>query len=65
MASMRRRTTKRRTSSKRVRKGSSHCSGIGRATCRRTAGCKYANGMKRTFCRTSKNSKKGRALVMA
>ena len=34
----------------------SMCRGLGRATCRRKAGCKRATGTKRSFCRKSKNS---------
>ena len=34
----------------------SQCRGLGRATCRRKAGCKRANGTKRSFCRKSKNA---------
>ncbi len=39
---------------KRVR--ASQCRGLGRATCRRKAGCKRANGTNRSFCRKSKNA---------
>ena len=35
---------------------SSRCRKLGRATCRRTSGCKRANGTKRSFCRKSKNT---------
>jgi len=37
---------------------SSHCRGLGRATCRRTAGCRQANGSKRRFCRKSANRRR-------
>lgn len=30
---------------------SSHCKGKGPAACRGTAGCKYASGRKRSYCR--------------
>ena len=40
---------------KRVKK--SYCRGLGRATCRRTSGCKQATGTKRKFCRKSKNQR--------
>ena len=33
----------------------SHCRGLGRATCRRTSGCKRANGTKRSFYRKNRN----------
>ena len=33
----------------------SHCRGKGSAVCRRTKGCKTANGSKRRFCRKLKN----------
>ena len=46
--------SKKRTYASRVRK--SPCRGKGRATCRRTSGCKYSSGKKRSFCRKSKNS---------
>lgn len=46
--------SKKRSYARAVRK--SHCRNKGRATCRRTSGCKYTNGKKRTFCRKSKNT---------
>ena len=46
--------SKKRTYARRVRK--SPCRGKGRATCRRTSGCKYSSGKKRSFCRKSKNT---------
>lgn len=46
--------SKNRSYARRVRK--SPCRGKGRATCRRTSGCKYSSGKKRSFCRKSKNS---------
>lgn len=33
---------------------SSKCKGKGPAACRGTAGCKYASGRKRSYCRKSK-----------
>lgn len=45
---------KKRSYARSVKK--SHCRGKGRATCRRTSGCKYTQGKKRTFCRKSKNT---------
>ena len=46
--------SKKRSYARRVRK--SPCRGKGRATCRRTSGCKYSSGKKRSFCRKSKNT---------
>lgn len=46
--------SKNRSYARRVRK--SPCRGKGRATCRRTSGCKYSSGKKRSFCRKSKNT---------
>lgn len=40
----------------RSRVKSSHCRKKGRATCRRTSGCKFASGTKRKFCRKNKNT---------
>ena len=54
---MRRKSLSRRHSYvRRLRK--SPCRGKGRATCRRTSGCKYSSGMKRSFCRKNKNTKR-------
>ena len=54
---MRRKSASRRHSYvRRLRK--SPCRSKGRATCRRTSGCKYASGKKRTFCRKNKNTKR-------
>lgn len=41
----------------RQRVKNSPCRKLGRATCRRTSGCKNANGTKRRFCRKNKNSR--------
>jgi hypothetical protein len=41
----------------RSRVKTSKCRKLGRATCRRTAGCKQANGSKRRFCRKGKNTR--------
>lgn len=41
---------------RRVRK--SPCRSKGPATCRRTSGCKYSSGKKRSFCRKNKNTKR-------
>ena len=41
----------------RSRVKNSKCRKLGRATCRRTAGCKQANGTKRRFCRKGKNTR--------
>ena len=41
----------------RARVKSSRCRKLGRATCRRTSGCKNATGTKRRFCRKSKNTR--------
>jgi len=41
----------------RARVKSSKCRKLGRATCRRTSGCKNANGSKRRFCRKTKNTR--------
>jgi len=46
--------SRKRSYARRVRK--SPCRGKGRATCRRTSGCKYSSGKKRSFCRKSKNT---------
>ena len=55
--SMRKRNASRRHSYvRRLRK--SPCRSKGRATCRRTSGCKYSSGKKRSFCRKSKNTKR-------
>ena len=57
--SMRKRhASRKRSYARRVRK--SPCRGKGRATCRRTSGCKMSNGKKRTFCRKSRNTKRTR-----
>jgi hypothetical protein len=53
MAVTRSKTLKLKTYRKRV--AASPCRKLGRATCRRTAGCKRANGTKRKFCRKLKN----------
>lgn len=53
--SMRKRTTSKRQSYRRLLR-KSPCRGKGRATCRRTSGCKYSRGKKRSFCRKSKNT---------
>ena len=45
-----------RSYARRVRK--SPCRAKGPATCRRTAGCKYSRGSKRSFCRKSANTKR-------
>ncbi len=47
-------TAKKRAYRKRVK--NSKCRKLGRATCRRTSGCKQASGTKRSFCRKSKNA---------
>lgn len=53
--SMRRLTaSKKRVYARRVRK--SPCRGKAKSTCKRTSGCKYSSGKKRSFCRKSKNS---------
>ncbi len=55
--SMRKLTASRnRSYARRVR--NSPCRGKGPATCRRTSGCKYSRGKKRTFCRKRKNTKR-------
>ena len=41
----------------RSRVKNSKCRKLGRATCRRTTGCKQANGSKRRFCRKGKNTR--------
>jgi hypothetical protein len=41
----------------RTRVKNSRCRKLGPATCRRTSGCKRANGTKRKFCRKTKNSR--------
>ena len=46
-------SNKRKIYRDRVKK--SKCRKLGRATCRRTSGCKNANGTKRRFCRKSTN----------
>ena len=46
--------SKKRTYARRVRK--SPCRSKGRNTCKRTPGCKYSSGKKRSFCRKSKNT---------
>ena len=57
--SMRKRQASRRKSyDRRLKK--SPCRGKGRATCRRTTGCKYTKGKKRTFCRKGRNAKRMR-----
>lgn len=48
----------RRSYRKRVR--SSTCRKRGPATCRRTKGCKYTKGKKRSFCRKSRNTRRKR-----
>ena len=56
-SSMRKRGMSRRHSyTRRLRQ--SPCRGKGRATCRRTSGCKYSSGKKRSFCRKNKNTKR-------
>lgn len=56
--SMRKRSlSKRRSYARRVRK--SPCRGKGPAACRGRAGCKYTKGKKRSFCRKSRNHKRG------
>ncbi len=42
----------------------SPCRGKKRATCRRSPGCTYANGMKKKFCRKSNNSKRMKRISM-
>ena len=49
------RSKTRRLKTYRSRVKSSHCRKLGRATCRRTKGCKRASGKKRAFCRKSRN----------
>ena len=39
---------------------SSHCVKLKRRTCRSTAGCKYANGRKRRYCRKARNTRRRR-----
>lgn len=52
------RNSRNRSYARRVRK--SPCRGKGRATCRRTSGCKYSSGKKRSFCRKNRNTKRMR-----
>ena len=49
--------SRKRSYARRVK--SSHCRGKASASCRGTSGCKYTKGKKRTFCRKSRNHKKG------
>lgn len=49
------RSKTRRLKSYRYMLKKSNCRGLGRATCRRTSGCKRASGPKRSFCRRKKN----------
>ncbi len=53
MAVTRSKTNRLKTYRSRVK--SSRCRKLGPATCRRTQGCKRANGTKRAFCRKTKN----------
>lgn len=48
----------RRSYRRRVR--TSKCRGAGPAACRARAGCKYASGKKRNFCRKSRNTRRRR-----
>ena len=48
----------RRSYRRRVR--GSKCRGAGPAACRGRVGCKYASGRKRSFCRKTRNTKRGR-----
>ena len=38
----------------------SACKGKGPAVCRKAAGCKYASGRKRSFCRKTKSRRRRR-----
>ena len=51
---------KRAKKSYRRRRKLSHCRGKGPAVCRSRAGCKYASGKKRSFCRKSKSRRRRR-----
>ena len=53
MAVTRSMTNRKKTYRRRVKR--SHCRKLGRATCRRTKGCKRANGTKRSYCRKKHN----------
>ena len=48
----------RRSYRRRVR--GSHCRGAGPASCRGRAGCKYASGKKRSYCRKTRNTRRRR-----
>jgi len=42
----------------RKRVSNSRCRKLGKRTCRKTSGCKYARGTKRRFCRKKSNTRR-------